>query len=139
MPEESHNKKILLVIDDDQLLLNLYKRMFESRGIGALLAKDGEEGLRLIKEQKPDFVILDIRMPKLDGIEVLKIVRADQQLRDTPVLILTNFDLEEYQEQVKELGVVDFLVKAETVPEGIVERVCDFLNNNKQVNNIKSA
>ena len=132
MPEEKHDKKILLVIDDDQLLLDLYRGMFESRGISVLLAKNGEEGLGLMKEHKPDFIILDIRMPKVDGIEVLRAMRADEQFKNIPVLILTNFDIEEYKERCQEFGVVDVLVKAETIPENIVERVCDFLDSSKK-------
>lgn len=127
MQKSSNSKKVVLVVDDDRTLLNLYRRLFELSGIDALIASDGEEGLKMIRNEKPDFVVLDIRMPKIDGIEMLRLMRGDKSLKQIPVLILTNFDLEEYREAIKDLGVVDFIVKADIEPKEIVKKVEEYL------------
>ncbi len=121
------SKKVILVVDDDATILALYKRMFELRGIDILIARDGEEGVTMIREHMPDFVILDIRMPKLDGIEALKIIRSEEKIKDTPVLILTNFDHQEYRDETNKLGIVDFLVKINIDPSLLVEKVVSYL------------
>lgn len=122
------NKKVILVIDDDATVLDLYKRMFELRGIDILIARDGEAGISMIREHLPDFVILDIRMPKLDGIDALKIIRSEEKIKDTPVLILTNFDHQEYREETNKLGIVDFLVKINIDPSALIEKVISYLS-----------
>lgn len=121
------SKKVILIVDDDQTLLDLYIRMFTLAGVEVFVAKDGEEGILMVKEHKPDFVILDIRMPKLDGIEALKIIREDKVLKDTPVMMLTNYGHEEYREATKKLGVVDFIVKTNIDPAGLVGLVMKHL------------
>jgi len=122
----TNGKKVVLIVDDDIIILNLYERMFKNKGMDVHVAKDGEEGLEMIRKEHPDFVVLDIRMPKLDGIEVLKKVREDEEFKDTPILMLTNFDLREYREEVEKLGAVDFLIKTGIKPSEIVKRVVDF-------------
>jgi len=131
MENKEAREKIILVVDDDPTVIELYKRMFKNYGLDVLVARDGDAGLKMIKEQKPDFVILDIRMPKLDGIEVMKEVRKDASVKDTPVLILTNYDLEEYRREIAKLGVVDFVTKIGIDPSALVRRVMDFLANQK--------
>ena len=131
MENKEAREKIILVVDDDPTVIELYKRMFKNYGLDVLVARDGDKGLKMIKEQKPDFVILDIRMPKLDGIEVMKEVRKDASVKDTPVLILTNYDLEEYRREIAKLGVVDFVTKIGIDPSALVRRVMDFLANQK--------
>ena len=132
MAEENKAKKVILVVDDDPMLLTLYKRLFSNKGMEVLLAQDGQEGLELIEQEKPDFVILDIRMPKLDGIDVLKIMRGRENLKEVPVMILTNYGREEYREATEKLNVVDFLVKTNIDPSGLVKRVAEFLSGKKQ-------
>ena len=127
MAEQDTPKKVIVVVDDDPTVIELYKRMFARKGLEVLVARDGEKGLQMIKDNKPDFVVLDIRMPKLDGLEVLKNVRKDEKVKDTPVLILTNYDLTEYREEVAQLNAVDFLTKVGTDPGALVERVTSFL------------
>jgi len=130
MPENG-TKKVILVIDDDPMLLTLYQRIFNNKGLGVLFAEDGQEGLRLIQQEKPDFVILDIKMPKLDGISILKIMRGREDLKKIPVMILTNYDRGENREAAEKLDIVDFLVKTNIDPSGLVKRVSDYLSNKK--------
>lgn len=131
MPQENGTKKVILVVDDDPMLLTLYKRLFSNKGLEVILAEDGQEGLELIEKEKPDFVILDIRMPKIDGIDVLKIMRGKEESKKIPVLMLTNYGHDEYREATEKLDIVDFLVKTNIDPSGLVKRVADYLSGKK--------
>ena len=128
---EQLSKKVVLAIEDERPLLQIYKIMLEKYGIHTFIAEDGEQGLDLVKKESPDFVILDIRMPKMDGIEVLRQMRADPKYKDIPVLILTNYNLEEYRSAVRGLNVLDFLVKSDIEIKNVVKAVKEFLEKNQ--------
>jgi len=119
-------RKVILVVDDDPLVLNLYARQFNKEGMEIMLAKDGRDAFVKISEKRPDFVILDIRMPYMDGIQVLKKMREDDNLKKMPVMILTNYDWDEYRDETKKLGIIDFMVKTEVNPKMITDRVKEF-------------
>ena len=128
MAETNSAKKVVLIIEDDALLLKFYERAFNVHGLDVLLADDGEKGLKIIKERKPDFVILDILMPNIDGIEVLKKIREDKGSKDLPVMIVTNYDTPEYHKSAEELGVFDYILKVGIDPLELVKRVKSFLD-----------
>lgn len=122
MEEKKDAKKTVVVVDDDLLLSELYQTLLRQEGAEAFVAHDGEEGVALVRDKKPGAVILDIRMPKLDGIEVLKIIKQDPELKSIPVLLVTNYDLAEYREAIKGFGVADFITKATVGPKEVVKR-----------------
>ncbi len=103
--------KKLLVIDDEADLLEVLDTWLESCGYEVSTAKDGMEGLARAKEIKPDLVILDISMPKMDGFEVLSLIRADAQTASTPVVMLTAKGQTENIFHAERLRAVDFLIK----------------------------
>ena len=120
-------KKILL-IDDETIILRLYQRIFtEENGFQLDLAKSGEEGLQKIKQNKPDLILLDIRMPKIHGIEVLRLIKQDNDMADIPVLMLTNIDKKETVADAISLGAKSYLVKTSHRPDEIVQKVRDAL------------
>ena len=121
MENSSHTKKIVLVVEDDPSLLELYGHAFKAAGFETFIAHDGEEGLKLIQTKLPDCVILDILMPKMNGVEVLQNMRKDEKTKAIPVLVLTNYD--NYREKVQVFGIVDYLVKADVTLKDILERV----------------
>lgn len=128
MEEANSSKKTVLIIEDDALLLKFYERAFNVHGLEVILAENGEKGLKAIYDRKPDFVILDILMPNIDGIEVLKKIRADENLKDLPVMIVTNYDLPEYRKSAENLKVFDYILKVGVDPLALVKRVRDFLS-----------
>ena len=122
MAEESNNlKKIVMVVEDDPTILELYEHAFKAAGFGTFIAHDGEEGINLIKSKLPDCVILDILMPKMNGIEVLKEMRENEKTREIPVLVLTNYDT--YRDKIEEYNVSDYIVKASVTLKDIIEKV----------------
>lgn len=125
-------KKVILLIEDDAFLVEFYENAFRLQDIEILVARDGEQGLKEIREQKPDFVILDILMPKIDGLTMLKQVREDDELKNTPVMIVSNWNIPEYKKIAENLGVVDYILKIEADPMEIVKRVVNFLGLQKK-------
>ncbi len=103
------NKLKVLVVDDEQEFAELIKFRLECNGYDVVTAFDGEEGLKKIKKEKPDAVLLDILMPGMDGIEVLKEIRKHN--KDLPVFIVTAFSNEERFDKAKQYNVSGIIVK----------------------------
>ncbi|MDP3093894.1 MAG: response regulator [bacterium] len=115
-------KKILL-IEDEAALQKTFGDTLRSEGCQLVSATDGEVGLRLAKSETPDLIILDLILPKLNGLEVLKSLKEDQQTRGIPVIILTNLGDLENIEKALELGATTYLVKADHTLEEVIEKV----------------
>jgi DNA-binding response OmpR family regulator len=104
-------KKILLVIDDEKPIADGIKMMLTSEEIGCMAAYDGEEALSKAKEQQPDLILLDVRMPGLDGFEVLENLKKDAATSNIPVIMVTSCDQPEDIEKANSLGAVDYILK----------------------------
>jgi len=99
----------ILVIDDDALVARVMAEALQSEGNDVVVARGGEEGLRAIEENRPDGVFLDIVMPGMDGIEVLRRIRERDP--DLPVIILTGWASDQQINEARQLGVTDVLEK----------------------------
>ncbi|HTX87040.1 MAG TPA: response regulator [Candidatus Nanoarchaeia archaeon] len=114
----------ILLVDDDPMVVRMYQRKLTLDGFNLALAYNGEDGLAALKKDQPDIILLDIMMPKMNGIEMLKKVKADQATKNIPVVILTNLgDREEDIQKSRELGACDYWVKANTPLKEITERI----------------
>lgn len=112
----------IVLVEDDELFVKMYQKKFQKEGFELLTALDGEEGLKLIQQTKPELVILDLMMPKMGGVELLRKIRTDQDLKDLPVVVMTN--LNSSSAEVKEaigLGVKETVLKTDVTPAEIVE------------------
>lgn len=116
------NKKIL-VIEDDDILSKVLLESLQKAGFDVVQAFDGEDGLRLIKSEKPDLVLLDILMPKMDGITMLKNLRKEDWGKDVNVVILTILDDIEKLADAMDNGVYTYLVKNKTQVDDLVSVV----------------
>lgn len=83
------SKQTILVVDDETDLLDLIEYNLHKEGFNVLKAEDGEEGIKVAKEHRPDLILLDIMMPKMDGLEAVEIMRQDEDLKKTPIIFLT--------------------------------------------------
>lgn len=117
------NKMKILLVEDEEMLANMYEVKFKNEGFDLIKALDGSKGLELAKSEKPDFILLDIIMPKMDGFSVLTSLREDPTTKDIPVILLTNLGQEEDIERGKKLGAVGYLVKANITPSEVVDAV----------------
>ncbi len=115
--------KNILIIEDDEFLRGLIKKKLDSEGFEVVSAADGEEGVKKAKDAKPDLVLLDLILPNMDGYEVLSKIRDDKSISSTPVIILSNLGQQEDIEKATKLGASDYIIKAQSTPEEIVEKV----------------
>jgi DNA-binding response OmpR family regulator len=102
----------ILVIEDDRFLRRACEVSLQQRGFAVRSATDGESGLTLARESKPDLILLDLLMPRVSGIEVLQRLRADASTAGIPVVILSNSSREEDKARAAALGAVGYYVKA---------------------------
>jgi DNA-binding response OmpR family regulator len=117
----------ILIIEDDRFLRELMVRKLKMENLEVVEAEDGAEGLKKIKEEKPDLVLLDLILPEMDGFEVLEQKRKDEEIKDIPVIILSNLGQKEEIDRGLQLGAKDYLVKAHFSPSEIVEKIKLFL------------
>jgi len=107
------NKKTVLLVDDDPLIIRMYQKKLSGDGYDILTATNGEEALVQVMKKKPDIILLDVMMPKMNGVETLKALKKDSKTKNIPVIILTNLgDREEDIDKAKKLGARDYLVKS---------------------------
>jgi len=118
----------ILTIEDDKFLRELIKRKLQEVGFEAISASNGEEGLALVKEEKPNLILLDLIMPGMDGFITLKELQKDPLLASIPVIILSNLGQQDDFDKAKQLGAVDFLVKAHFTPNEIVDKINKILD-----------
>jgi two-component system, OmpR family, phosphate regulon response regulator PhoB len=117
----------VLLVEDDPSVLDMYRLKLELDGYHVDSAQDGEDGLRKATALPPDIIFLDIRLPKMDGLEVLRTLRAQDKTRDIPVIILSNHDEEDLVARGLRLGAHEFLIKARTTPSSLSEGIDDWL------------
>lgn len=115
------SKGKIIVAEDDAVLRNLYVKKFGMEGYEVVTAEDGEQALKLIREQNPDLVICDIHMPKVDGFQVLK--ELPKTARKFPIIMLTNFDQGDFKLRAQELGADDYFVKKDMTIRSLVDMV----------------
>jgi DNA-binding response OmpR family regulator len=111
----------ILIAEDDAVLRSLYVKKFSVEGYAVVTAEDGEQALKLIRDEKPQMVILDIHMPKMDGFQVLQ--QFPKQNRQFPVIMLTNFDQADFNLKAMELGADDYFVKKDMTIKALVDMV----------------
>ncbi|OGI16029.1 MAG: hypothetical protein A2878_01510 [Candidatus Moranbacteria bacterium RIFCSPHIGHO2_01_FULL_54_31] len=115
-------KQTVCIVDDNDDIRDIYSTKFKREGFAVVTARDGEEGLQVIRTERPDVIVLDIQMPVLDGVGVLQALKADPDLEKIPVVVLSNIDSEEMFQTVGDLGAAKYyLVKALTEPQKVVD------------------
>ena len=115
-------KKILLV-EDEEIMIDILQRKLTQEGYKVSVARDGEEGLKMMKEVKPDLILLDIIMPKMGGFEVMEQMAKEPELRDIPVIVISNSGQPVELDKAQKLGAKDWLIKTEFDPQEVIEKV----------------
>ncbi len=119
--------KKVLIIEDDEQISRVYGIKLKQEGIETINAADGEEGLKKIISDKPDAVLLDLMLPGKDGFWVLEELSKKPQLKNIPVIVLSNLGQKTDQERAMKLGAKDYLVKADVSIKEVVERIKKYL------------
>ncbi|MDD5589736.1 MAG: response regulator [Candidatus Portnoybacteria bacterium] len=113
----------VLIVEDDPFLSEMYSTKLVESGFEIDLAGDGQTALEKMTANKPDLVLLDIVLPKIDGFEVLKKMKNDQNLRDIRVIALTNLGQKEEVQKGLDLGAEDYIIKAHFTPSEVVAKI----------------
>ncbi len=125
----------ILLVEDDTILVEMYQAKFELEGHQVSVATNGEECLAILKDFQPELILLDILMPKLNGFHVLKEIKKQPELRQIPVILLTNLgqaEVDMNQELAKALGVNDYLIKSHHTPDEVVQKAVKVLGASGQ-------
>lgn len=116
-------KKKILIIEDEEIICSLLRGKLVNEGYDVRVAKDGEDGLRAMLEDKPDLVLLDIIMPKKDGFEVMAEMKNNKNLHNIPIVIISNSGQPVELNKARDLGAKDWLIKTEFDPIDVLEKV----------------
>lgn len=123
MSKTTNSKKKILIIEDEAVLLELFADKFISEKFHVLQAATAEKGIQLALKDKPDLILLDIILPKMDGISMLKMLREDPRGKDIPVIILSNVTDQGKVSEAMKLGVYDYIVKTDLVLNNLAKQV----------------
>jgi DNA-binding response OmpR family regulator len=120
---QSEERVRIVLMEDDDMLSSMYDEALSRMGFSVGIAKTGKEGLRLVEENEPDLVILDIVMPDGDGFFVLKNIKENQKTKNIPVIMHTNLFSEADKEEAMRLGAEEYVVKANVTPTQLAKIV----------------
>ncbi len=117
----------VLIIEDDKFLCKIYATKLTKEGIDAEFGLDGTEGMEKMRAHKPNLILLDLIMPKMDGFAVLEEMKADTSLKKIPVVVLSNLGQESDIAKAKKLGAKDYIVKSDTSIQDVVKKIKSYL------------
>jgi len=120
----------ILIIEDDQIVANIYRNKFSVEGFQVEVALDGLAGLELVRSFRPDAVLLDLMLPKMTGVELMKKIRSEPELEQIPVIVFSNTYLSEMLQQACKAGATKCLTKANCTPQQVIEAVRSTLSGN---------
>ena len=121
----------ILVVEDEEVLSKVFQEKLEKSGYEVKIADDGEEALTLAASFKPDAIALDLLLPKKTGFEVLEILKADDELKSIPVIVISNLGEDSDIKKALKLGAADYYVKSEHPINEIVEKIKNVLLKSK--------
>tara|TARA_Y100000310_G_C20617822_1_gene781601 strand:- start:640 stop:1005 length:366 start_codon:yes stop_codon:yes gene_type:complete len=113
----------ILIVEDDKFLRELIIQKVGGEGYEVAAALDGEQGLKVAQEEKPDAILLDLILPTMDGFEMLEKLKKQEETKDIPVIILSNLGQKEDVDKATQLGAADYMVKAHFTPAEVIEKI----------------
>ena len=125
------NPKKVLIVEDEDFYVKILKYNLENLGFETVVAMDGKEGLKKLKSEKPDLLLLDLLMPVKDGFYVLEQKEKDSKLKKIPVIVLTNLSQEKDIERCRKFGVKEYLIKSNLTLSKAMETISSHLKKVK--------
>ena len=117
----------ILIVEDDPLMSRMYQKIFTFEGYQVEMAANGQEGLDKARTAKPTLILLDIMMPKMNGLEALEKLKADPATKSIPVVVLTNLAGQQDAENALAKGAVKYIIKSEYEPKQVADMVKEIL------------
>ena len=127
MNQQTNQQKKVLLVEDDKFLSSLLKNRLERDGIKVFHAENGDVALAILKEETPDLILLDIILPQKSGFEVLEEIKQNPLLQKSPVIIISCLGQEGDVARGKDLGAIEYFVKAQTSIEDLVKKIKEFM------------
>ena len=124
-----HNtmSKVVLLVEDNDFIRNMYQLKLSKAGLTVEEAVDGKQALEKIAAKKPDLVLLDMMMPNMSGIDVLKQLNKDKVIPDLPVIVLTNIMNSQAITEARDLGARDYIIKTDLTPSQVIDKLKPYL------------
>ncbi len=124
-------KKLIMIIEDDYFVMDIYHTKLTQSGFDVVGANNGLDALKKLQEEKqiPDLILLDIIMPYLGGLEVLERIRGNEQLKNIPVILLTNLSQKAEIDRGLDLGAKDYLIKSHFTPSEVLKKINSLLGS----------
>ena len=119
--------KTILIVEDNELNMKLFNDLLQAHGYNTLQTKDGREVIKLAQENRPDLILMDIQLPEISGLEITKVIKADEELKAIPVIAVTAFAMKGDEEKIREGGCEGYIAKPISVPS-FLETVAKFLD-----------
>lgn len=113
----------VFMVDDDKMLLDMYRERLELADFQVETSSNGEECLTNIHQIKPDIVLLDIMMPKVNGYDTLSAIKSDPQTKDIPVIMLSALVRDINKSRALEAGADDYIIKSEVMPADVIKKI----------------
>ncbi|MDP4008961.1 MAG: response regulator [bacterium] len=113
----------LLIVEDEKILAEMYHDTFLKEGYDVFMASSAEQGLEMVEKELPDFILLDILLPRSNGVEFLRNLRQNPKSLHIPVLAFSNYDDLKTKQETLELGAVDYIIKTSCTPQELVSCV----------------
>lgn len=119
--------KSILIVEDNDLNMKLFNDLLEANGYETIQTMDGRDAIQLAQEHHPDLILMDIQLPEISGLEVTKMLKADDDLKDIPVIAVTAFAMKGDEEKIREGGCEGYIAKPISVP-AFLETIAKFLD-----------
>lgn len=118
----------ILIIDDDEMMSRMYKRLLSYNGYTVEVAVDGKDGFEKVSKNRPDLIILDVMMPKMNGLDLLSKLKDNSKTKTIPVILLTNLGINKELKKAVEKGALGYVIKSDHEPSEILKIVNKVLN-----------
>lgn len=119
--------KTILIVEDNDLNMKLFNDLLQAHGYETLQTKDGREALELARKHRPDLILMDIQLPEISGLEVTKMIKEDEDLKEIPVIAVTAFAMKGDEEKIREGGCEGYIAKPISVAN-FLQTVAKYLN-----------
>lgn len=123
----SEKKQKILLVEDDSMIVEMYRLRFEEEGFEVTVTEKGSEAIELAGSLKPDIILLDIILPEVDGFNILQALKSEAKTKSVPILLLTNLAQESDRERAMNLGANDYFVKSQHTPSDVLQKVKEII------------
>lgn len=118
--------KTILIVEDNELNMKLFNDLLQAHGYDTVQTSDGREAIGLAREHHPDLILMDIQLPDISGLEITKMLKADDDMKDIPVIAVTAFAMKGDEEKILEGGCEGYIAKPISVPK-FLETISNFV------------